>query len=287
MVSKLWPAPPRSLSIHLSKSPLIKAIFETIWPEGVIVRELHTFLNFDPTLAAKEHLSNLILPHLRVGVNFETICFKVCLASVSSFRNRHIGTNTMNAAKRSDNLSQAGQNLIRVIIASYFIGVSIGLINGTDATPLAAMFLEPELAALIGSATIFIFGYLVMTGIWLRFAALMLALIMFWSSYISNFSATDVDGIGNFWRDMTLIGALMLTYVRTGRGDVRKRAMIRRKPKVRQFNSATKITPRRVAVSVASNVTRLPRSKVRDVRPVSKAEIANIFAEEDVRILSR
>jgi len=193
----------------------------------------------------------------------------------------------MIAAKRSENLSQAGQNLIRVIIASYFIGVSIGLISGTDATPLAAMFLEPETAAFFGSATLFIFGYLVMTGIWLRFAALMLALVMFWSSYILNFSAADGSGIGNFWRDMTLIGALMLTYVRTGRGDIRKLAMIRRKPKIRRFNSATKITPRRVVVPAPSNVTRLPRSQDRNILPVSKAEIQNIFAEEDSRALLR
>ena len=189
----------------------------------------------------------------------------------------------MKTANQTENLSRAGQNLIRVIIASYFIGVSLGLISGTDATPLAAMFLEPETATLVGSATIFIFGYLVMTGIWLRFAAMMLALIMFWSSYMANIVGTSATGVGAFWLDMTLIGALMLTYVRTNDRDSAGTAMIRRKSKVRRLGAHSIITPRRVAALGSTNVTRLPTV---ESRQVNKEEIQNIFAEESKKRLA-
>lgn len=184
----------------------------------------------------------------------------------------------MKAAKSPATMGQSGQNLIRVIIASYFIGVSVGLIKGTDATPLAAMFLDPGLAAFVGSASIFLLGYLVMTGIWLRFAALMLGLVIFWSSYITNLAVPGAEGVGDFWRDMTLIGALMLTYMRNSGRTTASFAMIRRKPNVRRLGAHTKIKPRRVATSGNSNVTRLPAASR---QPVQRAEIENIFFEEE------
>ncbi len=160
--------------------------------------------------------------------------------------------------KSSENLSQTGQNLIRVLIASYFIAVSVGMISGTDATPLVSSFLPPVQAQFAGSATMFILGYMVMTGIWLRPAALVLGLIIFWSSYITNFGAGNSAVIGDFWRDLTLVGALMLTYMKSAPRAAQRRAMIRWTPRVRRIPTTTKVAPRRV-VSTAkpSNVVRL------------------------------
>lgn len=158
----------------------------------------------------------------------------------------------------SENLSQTGQNLIRVLIASYFIAVSVGMISGTDATPLAATFLPPVQAQFVGSATLFILGYMVMTGIWLRPAALILGLIIFWSSYIVNFGTGATAVVGDFWRDLTLVGALMLTYMKSTPRAAQRRAMIRWTPRVRHIQTGTKVAPRRVVSSVkSSNVVRL------------------------------
>ncbi len=181
------------------------------------------------------------------------------------------------AKKTNENLSQTGQNLIRILIASYFIAVSVGMISGTDATPLAATFLPPVQAQFVGSATIFILGYMVMTGIWLRPAALILGLIMFWSSYIANFGASSTAVIGDFWRDLTLVGALMLTYVKSAPRATQRRAMIRWTPRVRRIQTKTMVAPRRVVSKAKpSNVVRL-RSAPR--APVATKTTENIFRD--------
>ncbi len=152
------------------------------------------------------------------------------------------------AGKRpQENLGQSGQNLIRVLIASYFVGVSIGLVPGTSATPLFAMVIAGEQAELMGRAVIFALAYLVMTGLWLRPAALLLGLVTFWSSYIVNFSPEGPISVGNFWRDLTLIGSLMLTYVQSTPRSTARRKMIRRRPRARRIVPGAAVVPRRVA----------------------------------------
>ena len=47
-------------------------------------------------------------------------------------------------------------------------------------------------------------------------AALVLALAMFWASYLAMMSAPD-QNIGAFWRDLALIGALVMTYADSDR----------------------------------------------------------------------
>lgn len=183
----------------------------------------------------------------------------------------------MAAKKKSGDIGHAGQNVIRIIIASYFIGVSCGLISGTDATPLAATVLEPAAAEFVGGAVIFILGYLVMTGFALRFAAMLLGIVLFWSSYMTHFSATTPVAIDGFWKDMVLIAALMLTYMSGGARDISKFAMIRRKPKVRRLNGKSAITPRRVNATAKTNVTRLPRPQV---VAAQESPVANIFLED-------
>ncbi len=153
------------------------------------------------------------------------------------------------ARKVSDDLGQTGQNLIRILIASYFIGVSIGLINGTNAAPLLAFFMPPEPASLVGKSIIFVLAYFVMTGLWLRPAALLLGLVTFWSSYIANFSTPGTVAIGDFWRDLTLIGALMLTYVQSSPRAARRRKMIRLTPQARRVMPGKPVTPRRVSAA--------------------------------------
>ncbi len=178
----------------------------------------------------------------------------------------------------SENLSQTGQNLIRVLIASYFIAVSVGMISGTDATPLAATFLPPVQAQFVGSATLFILGYMVMTGIWLRPAALILGLIIFWSSYIVNFGTGATAVVGDFWRDLTLVGALMLTYMKSAPRAAQRRAMIRWTPRVRRIQTNSKVAPRRV-VSTAkpSNVVRLRATPRKQLTTISTE---NIFRDD-------
>jgi len=180
-----------------------------------------------------------------------------------------------NTAK--DNLNQTGQNLIRVLIASYFDAVSVGMINGTNATPLVAVFLPDAWAHFAGSSIIFVLAYMVMTGIWLRPAAMLLGLIMFWSSYILNFSPEGPIMVGDFWRDLTLVGALMLTYVKSGPRASQRRAMFRKTPQVRHIKPDTYVGPRRVVANSNSTIERLPEPAESNVAFLA---VDNIFLDD-------
>jgi uncharacterized membrane protein YphA (DoxX/SURF4 family) len=122
------------------------------------------------------------------------------------------------------NLNQSGQNLVRIVIASYFVAVSLGFIPGTAALPLTEPFLPEPYAEAASTAIIFATAYLVLIGAWLRFSALLLATVLFWSSYIENAGAGNLEG---FWRDLALIGALILTYTQTLPRAENRRAALR------------------------------------------------------------
>ena len=190
----------------------------------------------------------------------------------------------MAAARTTKNhLNQAGQNLIRILIASYFIAVSIGLIAGTDATPLAAVVLSPEPASLIGRSALFILGYLVLTGIWLRPAAMLLGLLTFWSSYILHFGPASAAPLGDFWRDLALVGALMLTYSRPAVLSLRRNAPIVVAANSGGFQAGSAVQPRRVLAKKSSNVTRLPSPAE---RAATMARVENIFRDDLEDILA-
>lgn len=144
-------------------------------------------------------------------------------------------------------LNQSGQNLVRVVIASYFLAVSLGLIAGTGAGPLLAAVLPEPQAGAAGNVVVFALGWLVLAGIWLRPAALLLANVLFWSSYIGNAGAGNIEA---FWRDLALVGALILTYTQTLPRAAARRAALRFIPRARRVVPARPVTPRRV-VTVA------------------------------------
>ena len=182
-------------------------------------------------------------------------------------------------AAKPDHLNQSAQNLVRILISSYFIAVSLGLISGTDGSILAQQVLPDPAASFVGNAIVFGLAYLVMMGIWLRPAALLLALTMFWSSYIANFGPEGPLAVGEFWRDLALIGALFMTYAQSGPRQLTRRAMMRFTPKVRRITPEQTVQPRRVIpqTSARSKITPLaPRLAARR----SAEKIENIFADD-------
>ena len=154
-----------------------------------------------------------------------------------------------------DALGYTGQNLVRILIASYFIGVSLGLINGTDATTLAATFLPSKYAVILGCTLTLALSYMVLTGLCLRTVALSLGALIFASSYVATFTAAGDFTIGDFWRDLTLVGALMLTYVSPGPRAARHRSVFRIKPRLRRLKAHKRIMPRRIEREAALSET--------------------------------
>lgn len=143
-------------------------------------------------------------------------------------------------------LNATAQNLIRILIASYFIAVSVGLVPGTDITKVFGQLLPEPVARPV--AVLFFFGlsYMVLIGLWLRGAALLLALTVFWSSYLTMLDLGLQEQLGSFWRDLALIGALMLTYAEPAPRSHRRRGLTRTKAKARKIHPQPLSEPRRV-----------------------------------------
>lgn len=116
------------------------------------------------------------------------------------------------AAANKLSTTTTGHTVVRLLITSYFIAAAIGVISATDVSVMAAPFL-PDLHARVLMAVITVgLSTLILVGIQRRAAALLLALILFWSSYISILSIDAAQPISSFWRDLALIGALLMTY---------------------------------------------------------------------------
>ncbi len=172
---------------------------------------------------------------------------------------------------RAQNLGQNGQNLVRIVIASYFLAISLGLIPGTTALALTEPFLPEPYADAASKAVIFATAYLVLLGVWLRLSALLLATLLFWSSYLENIGAGNLEG---FWRDLALIGALILTYTQTMPRAESRRAAIRWTRRVRRITPSQPVVPRRL-------VSYPPQPRLRIVaRNATPVEADNIFRDD-------
>lgn len=100
------------------------------------------------------------------------------------------------------------RGIMRLLVISYFIAMSLGLIGGTQMIEFMIPVLPDGLATMLMRGLILILSILVLTGFGRRHAALVLALVVFFSSYTTLYSGGD---IGAFWRDLALIGALLMT----------------------------------------------------------------------------
>lgn len=102
----------------------------------------------------------------------------------------------------------SAQFITRLLIISYFVAMSLGLIQGIDVSRMAALFL-PEIAALYVMRLIILsLCGMVLFNVFRRPAALVLALIIFWTSYLTLYAGGEISA---FWRDLALIGGLLLT----------------------------------------------------------------------------
>lgn len=133
-------------------------------------------------------------------------------------------------------LNATAQNLLRIVIASYFLAVGLNLIPGTNLTILAEQVLPAHVAEPLSAMLVFALAFLVMIGLYMRPAALVLGLMTLFASYLQMIELGVADELGTFWRDLVLIAALMLTYAENAPRDYRMRTAIRRK-----------VTPRRIA----------------------------------------
>ena len=192
----------------------------------------------------------------------------------------------------------AAQTVLRILIASYFIAVAVQIIPGTN---LGALF-SPLLPAPFDSATaagiVFILSFMVIIGSGTRGAALIIALMTFYASYLAMVDLGVDQELGAFWRDLALIAALLLTYSEPQAGTRHRRRILNRSIAPRRIDMANRvvITPRAPRPAPAMNLAALkvdavpaadfvePEPVVSRSRPeprVTRDDPAeNIFAED-------
>ena len=179
-------------------------------------------------------------------------------------------------------LGATAQNLLRVIIASYFIALSLGMISGATLSPLAAMLISEQLASLMSSLLMFGLASLVMLGLHIRPAALLLGLITLAGSFVTLNAFGVSENLGALWRDLVLVAALVLTYSENAPRDRHKRRALRQK-----------VAPRRVVPKPTTTSVATPCRDAKDAnapRRLNKTWVMddddslneNIFAEDGV-----
>ena len=135
----------------------------------------------------------------------------------------------------------SAQIILRVLIASYFLAVALNLIPGTDLGLLFASVLPAPYAAATAAGVVFICAFMIMIGMATRSAALLLAIMTFFASYLTMVNLGVQQELGAFWRDLALIAALLLTYGDSPSDRRLRRRIIRRT-----------ITPRRIVPNATS-----------------------------------
>ncbi len=98
-------------------------------------------------------------------------------------------------------------SLTRLLVISYFIAVSLKLIAGNHTLDLLDPVLPETLAEPLMQGLVLTLAVLILTGLGRRTAALVLSLVVFFASYTTLYNGGD---IGAFWRDLALVGALLM-----------------------------------------------------------------------------
>jgi len=117
-----------------------------------------------------------------------------------------------NAAARRPLHRISGLGILQILILAYFAALAPGLVSGADIGLLATPFLPPLPARSVAGFVVLALVAAVAADHKRRAALLMLALVIFWASYISILTAHAHADVGAFWRDLASIGLLLLAF---------------------------------------------------------------------------
>ncbi|MEX5728918.1 putative membrane protein YphA (DoxX/SURF4 family) [Rhodovulum iodosum] len=134
----------------------------------------------------------------------------------------------------------------RMLIASYFIAHGSGLVVDPDATALIALVLPEGWAAWTSAGLVWLTGFAIFVGRYVRPAALLLAVHTVWTALVSHGGLAGAPVvIEPLWSDLAMVGALALVALTAppgGRPNAR-RALRRIMP--RRVTVDTPVKPRR------------------------------------------
>lgn len=174
----------------------------------------------------------------------------------------------------------SGYVITRLLIAAYFMALSIGIVTGTDVSILFLNILPAGPAKLIANGAVFVAALALVLGWYRSIAVFALSAILFFASYIS-LSEMPFLGLGQFWRDLALIAILMLTYADTDAAgndlDALRELLPKEEPKAqaRRPQTRTRVLSRG-SVQTAYSINKSGRAMSRKVRESE----ARAFSEE-------
>lgn len=160
-------------------------------------------------------------------------------------------------------VDHTGLNLIRLIIGSYFMAISLGLIQGVDHRAIFAPTLGLQVGDLIGTTTLFAISAAFMSGLYLRGTSLLLALFVLASSIIENFIPFQPQNISAFWRDLTLMCGALLSYYSLQPTDMQRASLVGRRYISGVVKTSEQVTPRRVVTSDAAKARTADQNRKR------------------------
>ena len=124
----------------------------------------------------------------------------------------------MQAMMRQDRMQEFAHATARILISSYFVAKAVGLIvDPTSMEQFLSVSNVPDYLTWPNAGFELMAALAIMVGFQTRTASALLALYLFWSSFILNYEPGDAHAIGAFWRDLAMIGGLLLLFSH-GRG---------------------------------------------------------------------
>ncbi len=124
----------------------------------------------------------------------------------------------MQGMLKQERMQEFAHATARVLISSYFMAKAIGLIiDPTSMEQFLAVSNVPDYLTWPNAGFELMAALAIMVGFQTRTAAALLALYLFWSSFILNYQPGDAHAIGAFWRDLAMIGGLLMLFSH-GRG---------------------------------------------------------------------
>ncbi|QFT81039.1 hypothetical protein FIU89_10495 [Roseovarius sp. THAF27] len=131
------------------------------------------------------------------------------------------------------------------------MAIALGLISGVVPPALFLSFTDPQTADLIGTVLLFSVTAVFMLGLWLRLTSLMLAIFVFATSVAQNLVLADTPLVEPFWRDLALVGAVLLSYTGLKRTEISRAAFVWRRSTPRLRNDQV-VVPRRVTAGATA-----------------------------------
>ena len=191
-------------------------------------------------------------------------------------------------------VSRTVLSVVRILIASYFLASATGLIFEPASRTFLDAVLPQTQAQLVTTTYLFVTAFAIMVGVFVRPAALLLAVYIFWSGFV-HYDLANPAALAAFWRDMALLGAVLMIAVTEQGAGTQVRVWRRNVAPRRIAGAAKKRKPRPAADQPEQHVAVQPGSArltgfAHDSGEIDiyefharqdddAAEIVNIFAE--------